>query len=153
MKYLKSLLIVLFALAVTSSALLIGTHAQGQSTALERGFRTGYSDGYSAGSRDIADQVARNYQNKDDYQHGDRGYNEAWGTAELQLSFETIHLRDGRTTEFNADVVELVNAGNRDDTGTVDSEGGVRSKSSTKDEIAKVVDLRVFKELKTELKK
>lgn len=271
MKYLKNLLIVLFALAVTSSALLIGTHAQGQSTALERGFRTGYSDGYSAGSRDIADQVARNYQNKDDYQHGDRGYNEAWGTAddyrdgyqqgfeagytagydrrpfdssipngltrrgamnsgttnapdnssqnnsntpaqstsgqtsnlpvsgpisisrdamllvelqsslstdasqrgdrfqarvidprelegaivdgrvtrvkragkvkgtaELQLSFEAIHLRDGRTTEFNADVVELVNAGNRDDTGTVDSEGGVRSKSSTKDEIAKV---------------
>lgn len=60
------------------------------------------------------------------------------GTAELQLAFEAIHLPDGRTTGFNADVVEIVDNGNRDDAGTVDSEGGVRGRSSTKDDISKV---------------
>lgn len=60
------------------------------------------------------------------------------GTAELQLSFETIRMPDGRTTGFNADVVELVNTGNRDDNGKVDSEGGVKGRDSTKDDISKV---------------
>ncbi|HUS10830.1 MAG TPA: hypothetical protein VMZ30_10220 [Pyrinomonadaceae bacterium] len=60
------------------------------------------------------------------------------GTAELQLAFEAIHLPDGRTTGFNADVVEIIDNGNRDDAGTVDSEGGVRGRSSTKDDISKV---------------
>lgn len=273
MKYLKNLLVVLFALAIASSSLSIGAQTTpGQSSALERGYRTGYSDGYSAGSRDVADQVARAFQNKDDYQHGDRGYNEAWGTvedyrdgyqqgfeaaynagydrrpfdssiptglarrgpmnsgnnnapdnsqnnsnttgqtgpasgaptsaplsiprdamllvelqsslstdasqrgdrfrarvidprefegaiiegrvtrvkragkvkgtAELQLSFDTISMPDGRTTGFNGEVVELVNMGgrgrNRDGAGTVDSEGGVKAKSSTKDDVSRV---------------
>jgi hypothetical protein len=60
------------------------------------------------------------------------------GTAELQLSFETIRMPDGRTVGFNATVVEIVDTGNRDDRGTVDSEGGVRGRSSTKDDISKV---------------
>jgi len=60
------------------------------------------------------------------------------GTAELQLSFETIRMPDGRTTGFTADVVEVVDMGNRDDAGTVDSEGGVKGRNSTKDDISKV---------------
>jgi hypothetical protein len=248
--------------------------AVNQSTALERGYRTGYSDGYTAGTRDVADQVARDYQNKEDYQRADRSYNEAWGTvedyhdgyqqgfqagytagydrrpfdssiptglkargtvaaavnnstapaapdnsntrdnsnpsaqtsnnsapntgavyiprdvillvelesslstdasqrgdrfqarvitpqefagaivegrvtrvkragkvkgtAELQLSFESVRLADGRSAALNADVVELVYNGTRDDAGTVDSEGGVKGRSSTKDDVAKV---------------
>jgi hypothetical protein len=60
------------------------------------------------------------------------------GTAEMHLSFETIRLPDGRTAPLKADVVELVNMNNRDDAGTVDSEGGVKGKSSTKDDVAKV---------------
>ncbi len=280
MKYLKIPLVVLLALAMTSWSIARTANAhsspsQGQSTALERGYRTGYSDGFSAGSRDIADHAARDYQNKDDYQRGDRNYNEAWGTvedyrdgyqqgfeagynagyeqrafdssiptgltrrgtadsapasnasadteqntnqsapqnnsnnsgqsasgptngplaiprdailtvelqsslssdasqrgdrfqarvvdprefegaivegrvtrvkragkvkgtAELQLSFETIQMPDGRTTGFNADVVEVVDMGNRDGAGTVDSEGGVKGRDSTKDDISKV---------------
>jgi hypothetical protein len=280
MKYLKIPLVVLLALAMTSWSIAKTANAdssfsQGQSTALERGYRTGYSDGFSAGSRDIADHAARDYQNKDEYQRADRNHNEAWGTvedyrdgyqqgfevgyaagyerrafdssipngltrrgtansaplsnasgdteqntnqnapqnssnnsgqpasgptngplsiprdailtvelqsslssdasqrgdrfqarvvdprefegavvegrvtrvkragkvkgtAELQLSFETISMPDGRTTGFNADVVELVNMGNSDGAGTVDSEGGVKAKSSTKDDISKV---------------
>jgi hypothetical protein len=273
MKYLKFSLLVLTALAVTSGAgfTTSAAHAaawQNQSTALERGYRTGYSDGYNAGTRDVADHVARDYQNKEDYRSGDRSYNEAWGTvedyrdgyqqgfeagytagydqrpfdsnipaglktrgttdstanapadpaspnnsdnsgqpsntsapmvgplyiprdaillvelesslstdvsqrgdrfqarviepqefsgaivegritrikragklkgtAELQLSFESIRMPDGRTTGLNADVVELVDMGNRDGAGKVDSEGGVKGRDSTKDDISKV---------------
>ena len=47
------------------------------------------------------------------------------GTAELQLSFETIRTPDGRTIGFNAN-------------GTVDSEGGVKGRNSTRDDISKV---------------
>ncbi len=283
MRYVKIPLLVLLALAITPWSIATEAHAAprqatAQSTALERGYRTGYSDGYSAGSRDIADHAARDYQNKDEYQHGDRNYKEAWGTAEdyrdgyqqgfeagysagyerrgfdssippglkmrgtadaggdtgqntaqntnqnvpqnnsssndsnnsgqsgnnpnsgplsiprdqillielqsglstdasqrgdhfqarvvdprefegaiiegrvtrvkrsgkvkgtaeLQLSFETIRMPDGRTVGFNATVVEIVDTGNRNDGGRVDSEGGVKGRSSTKDDISKV---------------
>jgi hypothetical protein len=280
MKYLRIPLVVLIALTMNASARLatpvspVAYASQGQSTALERGYRTGYSDGYSAGSRDVSDHAGRDYKNSDDYQRADRNYNEAWGTiedyrdgyhqgfetgynagydrrpfessiptglsrrgaagpassnnnpvepvqnttqnplpdnsndagqpssgapsgplsiprdaillvelesgistdasqrgdrfqarviepreyagaiidgrvtrvqrpgkvkgtAQLQLAFEAIHMPDGRTTGFNAEVVEIIDTGNRD-AGTVDSEGGVRGRSSTKDDISKV---------------
>ena len=62
------------------------------------------------------------------------------GTAELQLAFESIQMsaNDNRTVGFSADVVEVVDMGNRDSAGTVDSEGGVRGRDSTKDDISKV---------------
>lgn len=270
MKYSKFSLIALVVLTMSSWSIPLTARAgatppQGQSTALERGYRTGYSDGFSAGARDEADHLGRDYRNKDDYQHGDRSYNEAWGTvedyrdgyqqgfeagynagfdrrpfdssiptgltrrgngdagstnppdnsgqnsgigseptngtaasgplilprdsmllielqsglstdasqrgdrfqarvidprefegaivegrvtrvkragkvkgtAELQLSFETIHM-DNRTSGFNADVVEIVDAGNSESGRTVDSEGGVKGRDSTKDNISKV---------------
>lgn len=289
MKYLRIPLVVLIALMMTSSARMATpvslasalpaqateTGQASQSTALERGYRTGYSDGFSAGSRDLADHAARDYRTNEDYQRGDRSYNEVWGTiedyrdgyqqgfeagynagydhrpfdssipnglsrrpttdsapnnspnnsspndpgssgqanngqpnngqtnsstnapqsiprdaillielesslstdasqrgdrfqarvieprefagavvdgrvtrvkragkvkgtSELQLEFEAIHMPDGSTSGFKADVVELVNMGNRDGSGTVDSEGGVKGRSSTKDDISRV---------------
>jgi hypothetical protein len=59
------------------------------------------------------------------------------GTAQIQLSFESIRLPDGRTTGLNADVIEVVDTG-RDDAGKVDSEGGVKGRDSTKDDVTKV---------------
>jgi hypothetical protein len=59
------------------------------------------------------------------------------GTAELQLSFETIRM-DNRASGFKAEVIEVIDMGNRDGAGTVDSEGGVRGRSSTKDDISRV---------------
>lgn len=273
MKYLKFSLLSLIAIGVTSWALSIPSMvaAQGQSTALERGYRTGYSDGYNSGYQDVADHAARDYQNKEEYRQGNRNYNEVWGTAEdyrdgyqqgfeagyadgydrrqfnssiptgitrrgtvnstapsnapeittqdtpdnttqngpgnsgstasvpvsvprnsillielesslstdasqrgdrfqarvlqpreiegaivegrvtrikragkvkgtaeMQLSFESIRMPDNRTSPFNADVVEVVDMGGRDEGGTVDSEGGVRGRDSTKDTISKV---------------
>jgi hypothetical protein len=280
MKYLKIVLASLVAMVMTSSTIPVmgrayARAAQGQSTAqstaLERGYRTGYSDGYSAGSRDVTDRASRDYQSKEEYQRGDRSYNEAWGTAEdyrdgyqqgfevgyaggydrrafnssiptgltrrektmdigptlenntsppsstasndpqnnsnsqgqsvggpltiqqdsilvielesslsteasqqgdrfqarvidprefagaiiegrvtrvrrpgkvtgtaeLQLSFETIRMNN-HTSGFRADVISLVDNGNRDGAGTVDSEGGVKGKSSTKDNVSKI---------------
>ena len=61
------------------------------------------------------------------------------GTSELQLSFETIHMPDGPTTGFNADVVELVDMSRaREGNARVDDEGGVRAKGSTKDDVTKI---------------
>jgi hypothetical protein len=98
MKYLNIPLVLLLALAMTSWS-LAGTASahnslQNQSTALERGYRTGYSDGFSAGSQDNAQHATRDYRNKLDYQQGDRNYNQAWGTAE--------DYRDGYQQGFEA---------------------------------------------------
>jgi hypothetical protein len=59
------------------------------------------------------------------------------GSSQLQLSFDTIRMPDGRTSPFNASVVEILDMGNSD-SGTVDSEGGVKGRSSTKDDVTRV---------------
>jgi len=56
--------------------------SQTQSTALERGYRTGYSDGYNAGYKDSGDHAARDYKSKDEYQRADRSFNDVWGPIE-----------------------------------------------------------------------
>ncbi|HVF88065.1 MAG TPA: hypothetical protein VM866_10765 [Pyrinomonadaceae bacterium] len=55
---------------------------QQQMGALQRGYRTGYSDGYQAGWRDAAARAARDYRNKDDYQRADRAHATAHGSLE-----------------------------------------------------------------------
>lgn len=59
------------------------------------------------------------------------------GVAELQLAFDQIRLPDNRGTAFSAEVVEVIDMGNRD-IGGVDPEGGVRGRDSTKDDVSKV---------------
>ncbi|MBA2705593.1 MAG: hypothetical protein H0U60_17270 [Blastocatellia bacterium] len=59
------------------------------------------------------------------------------GSAQLQLSFDSIRTVDGRTSAFNASVIEIVDMGNSD-SGTVDSEGGVKGRDNTKDTVTKV---------------
>jgi hypothetical protein len=265
MKYLKFMFLALITIELISSTAVMSNAfasvSQTQSTALERGYRTGYSDGYNAGYRDVADHAPRDYQRKDEYQRADRTYNQAWGTLEdykdgyqqgfeagyatgydrgnfnssiptglsrrgtvdstqdntadnqnttntsnsaptnngpvfiprdsvlvielqsslstdasqqgdpfqarvtspnefsgamvegrvsrvkrsgkikgssqLQLSFDSIRMADGRTSPFNASVVEILDMGNSD-SGTVDSEGGVKGRDSTKDDVSKV---------------
>jgi len=59
------------------------------------------------------------------------------GSAEMQLDFEQISLPDGRFTNFNAQVIEVVGQSSGG-VGEVDGEGGVRGQSTTKDDVAKV---------------
>ncbi|MEJ7616210.1 MAG: hypothetical protein WKF30_04385 [Pyrinomonadaceae bacterium] len=59
------------------------------------------------------------------------------GSALLQIAFAEIRLPDGRWTEMEAQVIEVVNADERE-IGEVDAEGGIRGKDSTKRDVAKV---------------
>ncbi len=104
MKFLKISLVVSLSLALAAilggasiKAHGVETHGAGpqaQSTALERGYRTGYSDGYNAGFGDVAAHAPRDYQNKDEYQRADRSYNDVWGPIE--------DYRDGYQQGFEA---------------------------------------------------
>ncbi|HVF67102.1 MAG TPA: hypothetical protein VM914_05545 [Pyrinomonadaceae bacterium] len=64
----------------------------------------------------------------------------AKGRALLQLDFDQIQMPGGGGWQnFSAQVVEVLPTGGDDDTvGEVDPEGGVRGKSTTKDDVAKV---------------
>lgn len=50
--------------------------------ALQRGYRTGYSDGYMAGYRDTIDSVARDHRRHPDYKKADRAFNKEYGSLE-----------------------------------------------------------------------
>ncbi|HEX5888767.1 MAG TPA: hypothetical protein VFY61_08690 [Pyrinomonadaceae bacterium] len=107
MKYLKLPLVVLLSVCVSGLLAIVSASAQGQSTALERGYRTGYSDGYTAGYKDITVKAPRDFQNKEDYQRADRSFNEAWGTIEdyrdgYQQGFEAGYGAGYEQQQFNS---------------------------------------------------
>ena len=65
------------------SAAPVGARLAPQSTgALERGYRTGYSDGYQAGFHDSTARAERNFRNKEEYQSADRAYAASYGSLE-----------------------------------------------------------------------
>jgi hypothetical protein len=59
------------------------------------------------------------------------------GRALLQLDFDQIRMAGGDWQDFSGQVIEVVPTGD-DNVGEVDPEGGVRGKSTTKDDVAKV---------------
>jgi hypothetical protein len=67
---------------LTVSAAAQDPQNQNQASAIMRGYRTGYSDGYQAGVNDLANNATRDFRNKTEYEHGDRAYNSAYGTLE-----------------------------------------------------------------------
>lgn len=231
----------------------VAAQQQGTASAMDRGFRTGYSDGYQAGFKDLNDRVSKDATKSSDYASADRAYVETYGSledykdgyrqgfeagydagyerrafdssiptslqrrgtesnsqapvaesqagnqavvrdlppnsilrielqneistdvsqrgdpfharvvepadlagsmvqghialvkrpgrvkgsGELQLAFDRLILADGRTVPFDAQVIEVLEQGIRQ-TGTVDPEGGVKGKDSTKDDVSKV---------------
>ena len=62
----------------------------------------------------------------------------AKGTAQMQLSFDRIHLPNGATSKFSAQVIEVIPNGANEGVGKVDTEGGVQGRDSTKDDVKKV---------------
>jgi hypothetical protein len=56
--------------------------AQTQAGVLERGWRTGYSDGYQAGWSDQLQRAPADFRSKQDYQRADRAYIAAYGSLE-----------------------------------------------------------------------
>src|SRR3712207_8733805 len=70
-------------LAALSAASLRAPRAAAQQYgALERGYRTGYSDGYQSGWGDQLNGARSEYQSKADYQRADRAYINAYGSLE-----------------------------------------------------------------------
>ena len=64
-------------------ALPLTAHAQDKGKiALQRGYRTGYSDGYMAGYRDSIDGSDQNYTRHPEYAKADRAFNKDYGTIE-----------------------------------------------------------------------
>ncbi len=55
---------------------------QNRATAIMRGYRTGYSDGFQAGVGDVAKNADREFRNKAEYDHADRAFNSAWGSLD-----------------------------------------------------------------------
>jgi len=107
MNYFKLPLVVLLSICVSGLLAIVPAVAQGQTTALERGYRTGYSDGYTAGYKDVSDHAPRNYQNKEDYQRADRSFNDVWGPIEdyrdgYQQGFEAGYAAGYERQQFNS---------------------------------------------------
>ncbi len=88
MKTLRSTLTLLLTFALLSISLVTGSaqaqdpQEQNQATAIMRGYRTGYSDGYQAGIGDLAKNAPREFRNKAEYDHADRAFNSAWGSVD-----------------------------------------------------------------------
>jgi hypothetical protein len=109
MKNLKLFLVTLLTLAAIPLAPILPASAQNQSTALERGFRTGYSDGYNAGFNDMTNRQPREFQSKEEYQRADRSYNEVWGPVEdyrdgYQQGFEAGYSAGYDKESFNSSI-------------------------------------------------
>jgi hypothetical protein len=79
--------------------------------ALERGYRTGYSDGYQTGWGDQLKGAGADYSNKPDYSSADRAYIAAYGSVEdyrdgyqqgYEVGYETGYNRRGFDSEIPA---------------------------------------------------
>jgi hypothetical protein len=87
MKRLKTGIALLVAAFITLPAVglaspLAAPAAQDTTSALERGWRTGYSDGYQAGYGDSVEKASPDFRSKDDYQRADRAYATVYGPLE-----------------------------------------------------------------------
>jgi len=93
------------------------TFAQDTNIAIQRGYRTGYSDGYMAGYRDTLDNAAKKYDRHDEYFKADRAFNKDYGTLEnyrdgYQQGFESGYETGFDKRSFDATIpVELKNRG------------------------------------------
>jgi hypothetical protein len=77
---LASVLMISALLAVPVSAQ--DPQTDNQATALMRGYRTGYSDGFPTGLQDSRRNGTRDFRNKVDYERADRAYVPNWGPLE-----------------------------------------------------------------------
>src|SRR3981081_1890670 len=97
MKNLKRLLLFLVCASIAFSAAGVSAQdpqTQNQATALMRGYRPGYSEGYKARVNDVASSATREFRTKPEYDHADRAYNSNYGALE--------EYRDGYQQGFEA---------------------------------------------------
>jgi len=61
---------------------VVSAQTQDSGVALQKGFRTGYSDGYMSGYRDTIDSLGKDVTRHTDYANADRAYSKEYGTIE-----------------------------------------------------------------------
>lgn len=74
--------------------------AQDSKIALQRGFRTGYSDGYMAGYRDSIENASKSYSRHSEYIKADRAYSKDYGTLNDYRDGYQQGFESGYTTGF-----------------------------------------------------
>ncbi|MGD9587525.1 MAG: hypothetical protein AB7Q37_09940 [Pyrinomonadaceae bacterium] len=67
---------------VSFAALPTAAYGQDSKVALQRGYRTGYSDGYMAGYRDSLDRAANDFARHGEYERADRAFNSEYGSLD-----------------------------------------------------------------------
>jgi hypothetical protein len=102
-------LVVAVSLAMVPTLLGVA-NAQGQQYgAIERGYRTGYSDGFQSGWSDQLKRASSDYRSKQDYQRADRAYISAYGSLEdyrdgyqqgFEIGYEAGYNRRGFDSEI-----------------------------------------------------
>ena len=93
--------IILSSLAILFAAVTaVSAQTQDSSIALQRGYRTGYSDGYMAGYRDTIDSIARDYSRHGEYKQADRAFNKDYGTLEVYRDGYQQGFESGYDTGF-----------------------------------------------------
>ena len=130
------------ALAVSLAALAPAASAQSQQYgALERGYRTGYSDGYQAGWTDQLKGARADYGGKPEYASADRAYIPAYGSLEdyrdgyqqgFEIGYGAGHARQGFNSDLPAGGVQR--RGSAAPRATVASNGGARGGRTDDDE-------------------
>ena len=92
---------------------ILATPAMGQTqdsdVALQRGYRTGYSDGFMAGYKDVIDAAAKDYSRHADYTKADRAYSKDYGLVEdyrdgYQQGFESGYDKGFEKRAFDANL-------------------------------------------------
>ncbi len=101
----------------------VSTRSNNLDIALQRGFRTGYSDGYMAGYRDIIDGMTKGVARHDEYSKGDRAFNKDYGTVEDYRDGYQQGFESGYDTGFDKRSFESVLPSNIQRRGIVSSAG------------------------------
>src|SRR5918993_3970483 len=134
--YVAAILAVAVTLAAPSAPFVWTAPARAQQPqqygALERGYRTGYSDGYQSGWGDQLKGARAGYQTRPDYQSADRAYIPAYGAVEdyrdgyqqgYEVGYEAGYARQGFNSELPPGGVTRRGAGPRQ---TAEGSSGTR---------------------------
>lgn len=111
MKLTRSTLAVALSFSLLLSFLALPFHtttAQEVNAALQRGYRTGYSDGYMAGYRDVIDKSTKDFSHHQEYVEGSRAYNKDYGTIEDYRDGYQQGFESGYSTGFDKKTFDSV---------------------------------------------
>ena len=134
-------------LAALSAAFVQAPRASAQQYgAIERGYRTGYSDGYQSGWGDQLNGARADHQAKADYRSADRAYIPAYGALEeyrdgyqqgYEVGYEAGYARQGFNSDLPAGGVTRRGASAREAASNGASRGGRRDDENESESISR----------------